>query len=158
MKRLIIFVLAAACIGMIWPQKASAFDLSVGATTWYAWWDMNVDREGHAGESYERDIDPAFLYGPVISLKFSNDFNLTFAYLYGKFDFKDDFNVGVPNRIYGTKKRSDGDLAINYRLNNYLKVFAGVKVMTYEYKIEYDHGASFKSFRIEHSVMVPEQV
>jgi len=52
-----------------------------------------------------------------MSVKINNDFNVTFVYYYGKYEYD-----------YGRiTKRHDSDLALNYRLNDYLKVFAGVK-------------------------------
>ena len=107
-------------ISTLIPSKAHAVDISVGATTWYTWWDHNAaddaDDEG-------MDVDPAFMYGPALSVKFNNDFNLTFVYLYGKFDA-----TGRPDQLYKANiKRSDADLALNYRLNDYLKLFGGLK-------------------------------
>ncbi|MCL2155594.1 MAG: hypothetical protein FWH53_08025, partial [Leptospirales bacterium] len=41
----------------------------------------------------------------------------TFVYYYGEYEYN-----------YGrTSKRHDSDLALNYRLNDYLKIFAGIK-------------------------------
>ena len=100
-------------------SKAYAFDITVGATTWYTWNDMT-----HSEAGVIKDIDPAFLYGPALSAKFNDDFNLTFIFLYGKFDTKT--NTGDVKMT-----RMDSDLALNYRLNDYLKIFAGVKYLGY---------------------------
>ena len=100
------------------PSKVHATDITVGATTWYAWWDMTE-------EGKTRDIDPEFLYGPALAVKFNEDFNLTFIYLYGKFDYP--HTDGTIDKI----KRTDSDLALNYRLNDYFKLFGGVKYNTY---------------------------
>ena len=70
------------CIGIIIPCKVHAADITVGATTFYAWWDL--EQKGH---SY--NTDPGFLFGPALAVKFNDDFNLTFVYLYGKFDFEE---------------------------------------------------------------------
>jgi hypothetical protein len=106
-------VLSIAIISMIIIVKTDnypslhAVDISVGASTWYAWYKPN------SGEN----IDPAFLYGPAMSVKFNDAFNLTFVYYYGKYEYD-----------YGrTTKRHDSDLVLNYRLNDYLKAFIGVK-------------------------------
>jgi hypothetical protein len=94
-------------ISIIIPLKLHAVDISVGATTWYA---KYVPSSGE-------NVDPAFLYGPAMSVKFNDDFNLTFVYYYGEYEYS-----------YGrTSKRHDSDITINYRLNDYLKVFAGMK-------------------------------
>jgi len=99
--------------------KANAADISVGATTWYSWWDMDNENS-----SSDPDIDPAFLYGPALSVKFNNDFNLSFVFLYGKFDLQEEEGKEEVTRM-------DSDLAINYRLNSYLKLFLGGKYMSY---------------------------
>ena len=120
MKKLLLLAFAAICIGIIIPHKVYAVDISVGATTWYAWWDWEL--------SEKIDIDPAFLYGPVLSVKFNNDFNLTLVYLYGKFDAsagKETFKL----------KRKDADLVLNYSLNDYIKLFVGAKYMSYTFII-----------------------
>ena len=118
MKKLLLLALIALCIGIIIPQKLYAVDITVGATTWYAWWDIDAGQES-------LDVDPTFLYGPALSVKFNNDFNLTFIYLYGKYDVT--FDKGKD-----TVKRTDSDIALNYRLNDYFKLFAGMKYMGFE--------------------------
>ena len=113
MKKLLLLAFIALCTGIIIPQKLYAVDISVGASTWYVWWDRD-----------EVDIDPAFLYGPVLAAKFTDNFNMTFVYLHGRFDAKDTANTF-------TMKRNDSDIALNFRLNNYFKLFAGMKYMSY---------------------------
>ena len=115
MKKLILLTFTVISISGIIPCKAYAYDITVGAATWYTWWDINSEN----GDT--RSLGPSFLYGPAISLKFNDDFNLTFIYLYGKFDDNEAVNVSY--------KRVDSDLALNYRLNDYFKVFAGIKYM-----------------------------
>ena len=123
----IIFSFTAICISIIISHKLYAVDITAGATTWYAW-----------GEQYNVhtsipnsviDSDPSLLFGPALSVKFSDDFNLTFVFLYGKFNAVEDKGG---QRRDAEFKRIDSDLALNYRLNNYLKVFAGAKYLSYD--------------------------
>ena len=114
MKNYLLLIIIAICIGIIIPSKVYAVDATLGANTWYMW------------SSEGGDVDPGFLIGPALSVKFNNDFNLTFVYLYGKFTAKNDY--GENFKI----KRYDSDLALNYRLNNYFKAFAGVKYIGYK--------------------------
>ena len=107
MKKILLAIIAVY-IGITAPYKLYAIDISVGAATYYAWTNRHVD-----GFSREK-LGSALLYGPALSAKMNADFNLTFVYLYGEYDSLD---------------RRDGDLALNYRLNNYFKVFAGIKYM-----------------------------
>ncbi|MCL1864950.1 MAG: hypothetical protein FWF73_03985 [Spirochaetes bacterium] len=118
--------------GIIMPCKAYAFDMTAGATTWYAWGDQfNVQKEPSLGANKNSFIkgDPGFLYGPVISAKFNDDFNLTFVFLYGKFDATKKNASMAAKAEFG---RIDSDLALNYKLNNYFKVFAGIKYLAYD--------------------------
>ena len=133
MKKILLLALVAVCIGIAIPNKAHAVDITVGATTWYAWWDFN--QEG-------MDIDPTFLYGPALAVKFNDDFNLTFIYLYGKFDSteKDDDPMKSEPVSKDKIKRSDSDLALNYRLNDFLKLFAGMKYMNFKSSGGFVHG------------------
>ncbi|MCL1864765.1 MAG: porin family protein [Spirochaetes bacterium] len=117
----LLLIFTAICI-VITSSKAYSADITVGATTWYAWWDTS-------GAS----TDSAFLYGPALGVKFNDDFNLTFVYLYGKFDFE---KPGVKTKL----KRSDSDLAVNYRLSDYFKVFAGIKYLAAS-MTEFEHTA-----------------
>jgi len=138
MKKYLLLASITICIGIIIPCKLHAVDFTVGATTWYTWWDLNMDLANGEGKK-KIDIDPGFLYGPVLGVKFNDDFNLTFVYLLGK------FNLNDPIEIKSTKEtseisRTDVDLALNYRLNDYFKIFAGIKSMSFYFASEWDHG------------------
>ena len=113
MKKYLLLAFMAISIGII-PSKTYAVDIAIGPTTWYVW------------SSEGGDVDPGFLFGPALSVKLNDTYNLTFVYLYGKFTAtKDD---GTHYKI----KRYDSDLALNYRLNNYFKVFGGLKYFGYK--------------------------
>ena len=121
MKKYLLLAFIAVCIGIIIPCKTVyATDITIGATTWYSWWSGGTPEDG--------DADPTFLYGPAMSIKFNDDFNLTFVYLYGKYDVTGEADHGGGPEPFKVKfKRSDADLALNYRLNDYFKVFGGIK-------------------------------
>ena len=122
MKKFLLLTFIASIIGILIPSKIYATDITVGATTWYAWWE--AEQGGN-----KMDADPTFMYGPALAVKFNDDFNLTFVYLYGKFDAEE---------AGGKVKRNDSDLALNYRVHDYFKVFAGVKYMTFS-SPDFDH-------------------
>ncbi|MCL2154710.1 MAG: hypothetical protein FWH53_03495 [Leptospirales bacterium] len=130
-----------SCIFIIIPCKGYGLDITLGGTAWYSWWDF--DRSMRT-----IDIDPAFLYGPVLSVKLNENFNFTFAYLYGKFDYR--------NKESGNGKisRSDSDLALNYRLNDYLKIFAGIKYMAFA-EPGFDHGCYGPGLGLSSTVPLP---
>jgi len=109
------YLLLLIFTGIFIPCKIYAVDIAVGATTWYAWSDNSK-------------IDPAFFSGPELSVKLNKDYNLTFVYLYGKFNMKDDESV-TTSKI----KRQDADFALNYRLADYFKLFGGIKYLKRSY-------------------------
>lgn len=122
MKRTIPFIIFIwAAMTLLMTSAISAADITAGATTWYCWWDMK--EEG----SSKKELDPVFLYGPVMSVKLSDDFNISFVFLYGKFDMTEG-----DNNTTRKLTRTDSDLALNYRLNNYFKIFVGGKYMGYK--------------------------
>ncbi len=123
MKKRIITTIFLTVISLsFFYTGAGAAEISAGATTWYSWWDFEQTDSDSSTE-----FDPTFLYGPAISIKFSENYNLTFVFLYGKFDMNEK-NTGGTDEL----SRYDSDLALNYRLNSYFKIFAGAKYMAYE--------------------------
>jgi hypothetical protein len=127
MKKLILLAsFAVIFMAAVLQSNVSAADITVGATTWYSWWDFETKNSDK-----ETDIDPTLLYGPVLSAKFSDDFNLSFVYLYGKFDMTET-DSGSTDEHKSEVSRTDSDLTLNYRLNNYFKAFIGAKYMGYK--------------------------
>jgi len=141
MKRPLLKYIIYVCLVIIFPIKGFCLDITVGASTWYAWGSRfeNV-QEYSIRNNNEYAFDPTFFYGPVISVKLNNDFNITFVYLYTKFNYTEDVYEDLGG-TYGVKskiKRSDSDFALNYRLTDYFKAFAGIKYLGYEIKSSYD--------------------
>ena len=139
-------LLIAMCISIIAPYKLYAFDLTVGAATWYTWWEYkqkqtitkNFGGLGGTETFTDTDIKPTFLVGPVLSLKFNDDFNLSFIFLttVSKFNWERSgyeydfaFTQSNPFTKKGKADRTDTDITLNYRLNDYFKVFAGAKML-----------------------------
>ena len=137
-------ILAFVFFPAVFGGNAYAVDITAGATTWYAWGRQYYTQKDNI-DNYDADIksDPAFLYGPALSVKFNDDFNLTFVYLYGKFS-------AVKND--GSKadfKRNDSDLALNYKLNDYFKVFIGAKYLSYDIIPVKDNFWGAMSFKVK---------
>ena len=143
MKKFYVFTVIVFCCVFTLSASDNAYslDITAGLTSWFA-----RGEQKSSGADYNPDAksDPAFLYGPTISVKFAENWNLTFVYLYGKFDYEDKDSPGSPVPTnYKSKfksKRSDADLAINYRLNDYFKIFGGIKFMSFGMvPLEYDN-------------------
>jgi len=130
-----LFLFLLLLIPVLVPCKLYAMDISVGATTWFAKVDQQFS-SNFSGFDGETKCDPGFLYGPVLSVKFNDDFNLTFVYLYGKFDISEEDQLSGLTSKYKLK-RKDSDLALNYRLNNYFKAFLGLKYIGFNISQQY---------------------
>jgi len=131
MKKILFTTFTAICISIIIPCKTYALDITLGATTWYALSELYYTQDKSPGIINNSLVksDPAFLYGPTLAVRFSNDFNITFVYLYGH--FKTEKNPGSGYLTKPKFGRVDSDLALNYRLGDYFKVFAGIKYLSY---------------------------
>ncbi len=97
------------------PAASHAMGVSIGATSWYAWWDFKSEESNNTMEP-----GSALLYGPMLALQFSENWSLSSVFLYGKFE---------PDNGPSYLKRYDSDSAINYALSRYFKIFAGLKFM-----------------------------
>lgn len=126
MKKLVLFLAAVTLLTVSIPLKA--MDITVGAATWYSWWDMDAKMD-----TTEFSMDNAFLYGPALAVKINDDFGLNMIFLYGEFE-GDQTITGVSTKMPTNTKRYDSDTSISYRLNGYFKLFAGLKYMGYEIK------------------------
>ncbi len=109
-------VLALALIAGL-SAPSHAMGISIGATSWYAWWDFKSEESNNTMEP-----GSALLYGPMLALQFSENWSLSSVFLYGKFEPE---NGNSPSYL----KRYDSDSAINYALSRYFKIFAGLKYM-----------------------------
>lgn len=130
MKKFYFLVFAAAFVLMLIPAQSQAMDVSLGINTWYSWWDFNAENDDQ-----EMEVDPAFLYGPLISLKFTDEWSLSSVFLYGTFDAKE--QEYAPDYI----DRFDSDTSINYLVNRYIKIFGGFKYMGFSWEDEYSEGS-----------------
>ena len=141
MKKLILLTFTVICCMSIIPSKIYAFDITVGASAWYAWGSRYEDVQDYSiRKNNNYAFDPALFYGPALSVKLNDDFNLTFVYLYTKFNYTEDVYKDAADTfaVEAKIKRTDSDLAFNYKLSNYFKVFIGAKYMSYEIKLAYD--------------------
>ena len=113
------------------PYKVYAIDLTIGPSICFVWLD---EKQKTLPFRYSYDADPAFLYGPIWSLKFNDDFNLTFTFLTGDFTCRaTEYILGDFYTNTGIISLGDVELVLYYRLNEYFQVFAGAKYIYWTY-------------------------
>lgn len=129
MKKFVLLLTVISVLASAAPSIAA--DITVGASTWYSWWDFEPK---DSPDKFE--YDPAFLYGPVLAVKLNDDFSLNFVFLYGEFD--GDYKVYYSGwQSFPSKtKRYDSDTSISYRLNSYIKLFGGFKYVAYKFSVD----------------------
>lgn len=158
MKKLIFtFSLFVIFLTTVFPSAGSAIEMSAGVYTWYSWWDLAED------ENCKSELDPEPLYGPALSVGFTNDLSLTFVFLYGKFDVKEtDYSEYYasggtePIEYYNYEmNRIDSDIALNYKLNSYLKIYLGAKYTSYSYEMGADDNSVGMTAEIDFAVFGP---
>ncbi len=120
----------------VYPSTGTALDLSAGVYTWYSWWELPEDQ-------YEdTETDPGLVYGPTLAVSFNEFCTMTFVFLYGKFHAEGESSFYVVNSLGPINyykydiERYDSDTAINFKLNNYFKVYLGVKYSAFNYELD----------------------
>jgi hypothetical protein len=151
MKKFIFCLTVAVFLSVSVPLRA--MDITVGASTWYSWWDM----EGKV-DNVELEMDPALLYGPALAIKINDNFGFNMIFLYGEFEGEYIADTQSPLgkvSLSTNTKRYDSDTSITYRLTDYVKVFGGLKYMGYEMKGDGNALIYQPPFTVENSAYGP---
>ncbi len=151
MKKLVLLLLVSLLFFTSAPSYAA--DITVGASTWYSWWDFQPK---DSPDKFE--YDPAFLYGPVIAVKLNDNFALNAVFLYGEFDgdYKVDFGGTTGWQTFPSKtKRYDSDTSVSYRLNSYFKLFGGFKYVAYKFSVDAEPSFSLPDIEVENIAYGP---
>jgi len=151
MKHLLSSLSLLILVSVLMPSKAYSIDITGGATAWFAGFQQPYTKNVTENPDYNNTKNALnVLYGPVLSVKFNDDFNLTFVFLYGKCDAHE-ISDPIGANIDYSFKRTDVDLALNYRLNDYFKIFAGVKYIGFSMddnkNVIVDEGVVFNVYR-----------
>jgi len=129
-------------VSILMPLKAYSLDITAGVATWYAWLDQSYTKNVIGNPIYDNTKNnPNLLFGPALSVKFNDEFNLTLILLQGKFNVTEVDNTSVYDINYRFE-RIDSDIALNYRLNDYFKIFAGVKYLSFRMDHNFGSGGS----------------
>ena len=153
-KRLLILSVAFALSMVFCPIVSGAGSWMVGVKGWYASWDSAVldwfEQDLAAGFAenginLQADSDPGdgYLIGPVVSYqKEGSKWSFSAAFM-GISDFSQDWNGSAPGMNIDSNldlERYDFDLAANYTVHQYVKVFFGLKYQKTEmdFTLRYD--------------------
>ena len=123
-KSIIRIILTSLVILMFSALNAGAVDISIGASGWYNDWVMKND----GGTEGDTEFDPAIVFGPVLSVRFLEDWTISSIFLWGKYDM-----YGGGSSTAEEITRIDSDSALNFSINRYFKVFAGLKVLRFSW-------------------------
>jgi hypothetical protein len=151
MKKL--FMSLIVLMTIINTKQSQAIDITVGANTWYSWWDMNP---GDSPDNFE--YAPAVLYGPALSVKINDDVGLNTVFLYGIYvgDYSVYFDsLGEWRALPSETSRYDSDTSLSYRLSNNLKAFCGLKVTGYTFKTEAVPSLSMPDIEVKNTAYGP---
>lgn len=99
-----------------------AADVGIGIATWYAGWKMK-------SKSYEWDIDPVLFIGPTAFYQFADEWSISLIALVTANKYEQEIS-GSDTIKY---RRYDADLTLNYLINSYIKCFAGIKYLAFDY-------------------------
>lgn len=129
------------------PRLSYSMDISVGATAWYSKWEPMWDENfstlfdpDTAGieEKHLTNMDPALLYGPVISVRFLGNWRVSSSLLYGNYTSNTiSLKYEDPDTYAGESemdiKKLDHDTTLTYSFFRYFSIFAGYKFQYYKF-------------------------
>ncbi len=149
-----ITILCVVCMLLV-PSISFSAQYMLGVRTGFYAWQPFLKAIGASGMD---DIDwgTGVLYGPVMSIRFTEDLSLSLSALLGQqsTSWQSQNKPFESNMIFGdysfTVYRADVDSALSYALGQYFKIFAGYK---YQYlKLDY----KFTEIRTNSSLAVQE--
>ncbi|MBN2158125.1 MAG: hypothetical protein JW807_01925 [Spirochaetes bacterium] len=126
------------------------WSVSVGfGASCYWWTPVWGSFKGGWVRAYEYDIDPNFIYGPLVMVQFNPNWGLSGSFTYGTFRAKttqiaNPVQLLLPSflqilrtpallKISKDVIKMDADLLLNYRVNSYARIFFGPKYQGYSY-------------------------
>ncbi|HOS40421.1 MAG TPA: hypothetical protein PLG31_11850 [Spirochaetota bacterium] len=136
--RLILIAMAVLCLVPAFRTASPAADLTVGAVSWYAWWNGFYNDTTKTETDLSNDNKTRLLmYGPVISLGLG-DWSISTRFIAGNAEVNE-YEAYSYDRESDVKLREkafkyDSDTTAGYAVSKHVKLFAGVKVMGYQYE------------------------
>ena len=127
---------------LLFPVLSRSAEINIGGTVWYAWWDAPWARKD------DFSLEPAYLHGPVVSIKFTDYLGISSFFVFGNFDessseswgtYYMDETTGYPIYKIGNAKvqRYDSETALDFYLYKYIRLFLNCKYMAYKLKADF---------------------
>jgi hypothetical protein len=151
----VLLLLSAVLLLVCGSFSIQAAEISVGATGMYASWDpmwrdssyykySNSTYSALHTRSYESNN--RFMFGPVVSFKINKSASVAANFITTKnfqsdlkSNYKDSTGASMSDtyseEIIKTSNRIDSDLTFNYNLNQWIKIFTGLKYIRYTSEI-----------------------
>jgi hypothetical protein len=130
--------LLAAALGLfLLAQPARAATMSIGYLTWFNWWEISDNPSEDIYDKYEYNLEPSFLYGPMLSFQITPEWNVSSLFIMGS--YRSEFNGVLDGYAYSSSYdiwRYDSDTTVSYAFTPYFRLFLGFKFMRYTYTID----------------------
>jgi len=137
------FVILVFLMMIVFPFELSASGASVGANVWYAWTEpenkeefMGKNESTGYNNNFDMTENAAIVYGGLFSVQFTDRISLGGVFSYGTgWKCKADYVYNPKGteihmfKDFNDIKRFEGDLTINYTLNEIFKIFLGWKYL-----------------------------
>jgi hypothetical protein len=112
-------LLMAALSSECFLPHARAAGITVGAYSWYSWWEYSPK------ENWGEDFKPGLFYGPILGFDFAEKWSISSVFLTGNMKY---YMEGSP--IY--QRRYDSDTILSYNITRWMKLFGGLKYLSYD--------------------------
>ncbi|HPA74049.1 MAG TPA: hypothetical protein PKY31_17390 [Spirochaetota bacterium] len=136
MNRTVLSAVIALCAVIIFiPAPSGAMSLGVGATTWYAWWQpawAEGESTGVGPGSFDWEIDPSIMAGPIISLGVTDSITLSSVLVFGKYEASTSIPAALETWSRDVTKY-EIDTTLAWRVMPMVSLFAGLKFLGYRY-------------------------
>jgi len=156
MKKIIFTIVSIIFLAALCPRSGGAVTVSAGPVVWYAWWNpmfknalvqnypdrlkyLNLFMSSTINRG-EWKTSGAFLYGPAVSVKLSDEWSLSSVFaVSGRYRQSGVSYTGTTtycsrgDPVLGVRKY-DLDTTVGYSPLKYLKIFCGFKYQGYSYE------------------------
>ncbi|OHD70439.1 MAG: hypothetical protein A2W19_15610 [Spirochaetes bacterium RBG_16_49_21] len=148
-RRVIQYCIILCFIFIVYPYAARAAGISVGAASWFCWWEPYWIKFPSYSVlpvfvplKHDARINPAPIYGPILIFHLPKHFSISSIFLYGRFNLKRNetvlYTAGLtpsvfPYRENSVIQRFDSDSSISYSIIKYFNLYIGFKYSHYEF-------------------------